>query len=86
MTMTDDKKKALETKITDLEESLSKLKDKLYDEQIEEQHEAIDHLDEYLEEIDSRYSNLKDFWAILGKEIKELFSVQKEEDDKQDEG
>ena len=42
--MTDERKKELKAKITDLEESLSKLKNKLSEEQIEEQHEAIDNL------------------------------------------
>ena len=74
MSITKERKKELEGKITDLEESLSNLKEKLNKEQEEEQHEAIDHLDEYLKEIDHRYSNLRDFWAILGDELKELFS------------
>lgn len=74
MNMTDDRKKELEGKITDLEESLSKLKEQLNKEQQEEQHEAINHLEEYLEEVAHRYANLKDFWSIIGQELKELFS------------
>ena len=71
--MTDENKKELETKIVDLEKSLSKLKKKLNEEQIEEQHEAIDNLDVYLDEIDHKYSNLRDFCSIIGTEIKEFF-------------
>ena len=84
MTMTDEKKKKLEEKITDLEESLSNLKSQLNKEQLEEQHEAIDNLDVYLDEIDHRYSNLKDFCSILGQELKELFSKQSESEEKDD--
>lgn len=76
--MTDKRTKELEAKITDLEESLSNLKKKLNKEQIEEQHEAIDNLDVYLDEIDHKYSNLKDFWSILGSEIKDIFSKRSE--------
>lgn len=72
--MTDQRKKELEEKITDLEESLSNLRKKLNEEEIEEQHEAIENLDIYLDEIDHKYSNLRDFWSILGSEIKEFFS------------
>ncbi len=72
--MTDENKKELESKIVDLEKSLSKLKKKLNEEQIEEQHEAIDNLDVYLDEIDHKYSNLRDFWSIIRTEIKEFFT------------
>ena len=78
--MTDERKIELKAKITDLEESLSKLKKKLNEEQIEEQHEAIDNLNIYLDEIDHKYSNLRDFWSILGAEIKEIFSKQSKDD------
>ncbi len=78
--MTDERKKELKAKITDLEESLSKLKNKLSEEQIEEQHEAIDNLNLYLDEIDHKYSNLRDFLSILGAEIKEIFSKKSRND------
>ena len=72
--MTDENKKELESKIIDLEKSLSKLKKKLNEEQIEEQHEAIDNLDVYLDEIEHKYSNLRDFWTVIRTEIKDFFS------------
>ena len=82
MPISDERMKQLEGKITDLEESLSKLKGELHKEREEEQHEAIDNLDEYIDEIDHRYANLHDFWAILGKELRELFSGGEEKQDK----
>ena len=72
--MSEKNKEELERKITDLEKSLSNLRKKLNEEQIEEQHEAIDNLEVYLDEVDHKYSNLRDFWSILGNEIKEFFS------------
>ncbi len=80
MKLTNDRKKELESKITDLEDSLTNLKQQLNKEKEEEQHEAIDNLDDYLEEIDHKYTNLKDFWSILGKEIKGLFSRRADDD------
>lgn len=82
MTIPDKRKKELEEKITDLEDSLTKLKTQLNREQIEEQHQAIDHLDDYLDEVDHKYSNLKDFWSLLGAEIRELFSKHSDDDTK----
>ncbi|MEM7009163.1 MAG: hypothetical protein AAF462_08525 [Thermodesulfobacteriota bacterium] len=73
MNMSDERKKELEAKITDLERSLANLRTKLNEEQLEEQHQAIDNLDVYLDEIDHKYSHLKDFWTILTRELKELF-------------
>ena len=80
MTMPPEKKEELAHKISDLEKSLSDLKEQLGKEQIQEQHEAIDHLDDYLKEIDHKYSKLKIFWSILAKEIRGLLSGSSEDD------
>lgn len=69
-----DHKKELERKIADLEESLSTLKDKLSEQDETAQHDAIDNLDKYLDEIEHKYSNLRAFWSILGNELKGIFS------------
>ncbi|MBO8093254.1 MAG: hypothetical protein J7D60_08100 [Prosthecochloris sp.] len=71
------RREELEAKIVDLEASLNALKKQLRDEVEQEQHRDIDHLDEYIDEVNHRYSNLKDFWHIVGKELRERFARKK---------
>jgi len=68
------RREQLEERITDLEASLDKLKKQLREEIEDEQHKDIDHLEEYLDEINHRYTNLRDFWYIVRRELRELFA------------
>lgn len=68
------RKKELEAKIADLEASLNNLKQQIGQESTEDHQKKIDHLEEYLDEINHRYTNLRDFWQIVHKELKELFA------------
>lgn len=63
----------LEGKIAELESTLLSLRQRLDAVKALEQHEAVDHLEQCLEEVDSRYSNLKDFGWLLLSDIKKLF-------------
>ncbi|WP_317932112.1 hypothetical protein [Halioxenophilus sp. WMMB6] len=62
----------LVTQIAHLEQTLSDLKGKLAELEALEQHEAVDHLEEYLVEADERYSHLKDFGDMLLNDLKKL--------------
>lgn len=72
--MKPDDKKELKKKIEDLEQSLTSLRDKLNQQDETAKHKAIDDLDKYLDEIDHKYSNLRDFWSMLGDELKGIFA------------
>ncbi len=76
------KKEELESKIIDLERSLDALKQQLREEVEEEQHRDIDHLEEYLDEVDHRYGNMKDFWHIVRDELRERFARKKMTEEK----
>lgn len=65
--------KVLKEKISDLEGSLSELKRRLKQNERNAQHEAIDNLEFYLEQVDRKYVNLRSFWAILAAELRMLF-------------
>lgn len=67
------RKHELQCRIEDLESSLSELKGKLKEEEENEQHAAIDNLEVYLEAVDSKYANLRDFWPIMLEEFRGLF-------------
>lgn len=56
-------KEELARKISDLETTLQDLKRQLREETEAEQHDAIDHLEEYLEQTDHKYANLRTFLA-----------------------
>ena len=72
MSQVSTRKEELEHKISDLQETLQDLKRQL-NEQIEtEQHEAIDHLEDYLEQADHKYANLREFVVTLLNEIRDL--------------
>jgi len=76
MTATDTRarRESLETRIADLEDTLSRLKAELRAEEESEQHAAIDRLEEMFGELDNRYGNLRDFWSILRAEVRDLFT------------
>ncbi|WP_294343337.1 hypothetical protein [Prosthecochloris sp.] len=76
------RKKELEARIADLETSLSNLKQQLREEVSQEHQEGIDHLEEYLDEINHRYTNLRDFLQVVRQELKELFGRKKAADRK----
>ncbi|WP_447968674.1 hypothetical protein [Nitrospira sp. M1] len=69
------RKQALEQKVDELEDTLLQLKQQLKKEREAEQHEAIDHLEEYLEQVNNKYANLQGFWKVLRKEIAELLPI-----------
>jgi chromosome segregation ATPase len=66
------RKQALQSRIGELEDTISHLKDELKKEEESEQHAAIDNLEKYLSELDNKYSNLKEFWQVLREEIRDL--------------
>jgi uncharacterized coiled-coil protein SlyX len=68
-------KQSLETKISELEETLAQLKKQLQKETEAEQHAAIDNLDVYFEAVNNKFKNLQDFWPILRDELKALFAT-----------
>lgn len=67
------RKQELETKIADLEDSLSALKQQLKRQEEDVQHEAIDNLEFYLEQVDHKYKNFRSFWSIIAGELRDLF-------------
>lgn len=66
-------------KIADLEHALNKAKQKLMKEIAKEQHQAIDHLEGYFDEVDHRYANLREFWTLIKHEIHDLLGHNKRE-------
>ncbi|GAA6167155.1 hypothetical protein [Sessilibacter corallicola] len=63
----------LHEKIAMLEGTLVELKSKLNEIEEQEQHEAIDHLEKYLEELNHHYSHLQSVGQILVKELHKVF-------------
>jgi hypothetical protein len=70
-------KDELSNRISDLEDSLKQLKTQLHHLEEGEQHEAIDNLEIYLEQIDHKYDNLRSFWGVAVNEFRELFGKSK---------
>jgi len=66
------KTRKLETKISELEEKITAEKKQLFKVIAIEQHEAIDHLETYLEEVDHKYANLRGFWKTIKKEFRDM--------------
>ncbi len=66
------RKQELEHKISDLESSLADMKQRLCQEIESEQHRAIDHLEVYLEEVDHKYTNMRELLMMLITEIRHL--------------
>jgi len=73
-------KQELDNRIADLEESLQQLKMQLNHLEEDEQHEAIENLEMYLEQIDNKYDNLRSFWSVVVHEFQELFKQSQNED------
>jgi cob(I)alamin adenosyltransferase len=59
-----------ENRIRELRESLNELEDELARHKADEsaQHALIDHLDEYIDAVDDKFSSLKMFWHTLRQE------------------
>jgi len=66
-------KEELERKIADLETTLQDLKRQVREQTEAEQHDAINHLEEYLEQADHKYANLRIFLVTVLNEIRALF-------------
>lgn len=67
------RKEELERQITDLEMTLHDLKRQVQEEIEVEQHDAINHLEEYLEQADHKYANLRELVVTVLNEIRDLF-------------
>ena len=70
----------LENKISDLEETLHDLKHQLHAQSEAEQHDAIDHLEDYLEQVDHKYANFREFVEMLLVEVRGLFAGESNKD------
>lgn len=74
MNIQQSRKHELEQKINDLELSLSELKFQFKLQEEKEQHEAIDNLGFYLDQVDNKYENLRIFRSIIAEELREFFN------------
>lgn len=68
------KKQELETQIEELESALAHLKARLKELEKQEQHDAIDHLDEHLKMLDHKWDNLREFWPLVLQELREFLN------------
>ena len=75
MTEFKDRREVLEQKIRDMETALARLKSELKVEAERDQHEAIDHLEQYMSEVDNSNANLQEFFRVLKEEIAKLFGA-----------
>lgn len=64
----------LQSKIDDMEAKLARMKTQLATLEAAEQHDAIDHLEECLDEVEHSFGNLKTFGQALVADLKKLFS------------
>ena len=62
----------LERKVEALETHLAELKRRLKAVESAEQHDAINYLDEYLQEVDHEYDDIRAFWPEVLKELRAL--------------
>jgi predicted nuclease with TOPRIM domain len=67
------KKQELESKIEELESAISDLKTRLHEVEIDEQHKAIENMDDLFGALDHKWDSLRDFWPVALEEIKEFF-------------
>jgi chromosome segregation ATPase len=74
MNQTTSRKEELQNKISELEESLTTLKDALRKEEEAEQHKAIDQLECCFSEINDRFANLQEFWRLLKEDFNKVFN------------
>ncbi len=73
------KKQELEQHIVELERSIAELRMQLKQLEEADQHEAIDHLEACMEEMEHRWDGLKEFWPLLRSELREMFVKMKGE-------
>ena len=73
-------KEELERKISDLETVLHDLKHQLQEQIEAEQHNAIDHLEDYIEQADRKYAVLRDFVLTVLNEIRDLLQGESAKD------
>ncbi|MDA8017670.1 MAG: hypothetical protein MPN21_09505 [Thermoanaerobaculia bacterium] len=73
MSTLDNRKEELSNRIQELETALGGLKSQLHEIEEIEQHEAIDNLERYLDQVDHKFRNLGDLWTLLVDEMKGLF-------------
>lgn len=71
------KREELTRRVEELESSLAELKRGIEELEEKDQHEAIDHLDEYLEDIDHKYENVKRFLPVLVDDLRALLHLKK---------
>ena len=74
------RKQELEHKITDLEATLHNLKQELREQVEVEQHDAINHLEDYLEQVDHKYANMREFLELVLSEVRALFQDESHKD------
>lgn len=72
-----EKKEELTRRLQELEESIDGLKRGLHNLEESEQHEAIDHLEEYLEQVEHKYENVRSFLPLVLTELRSLFSARR---------
>lgn len=60
-------------KIRELREAIAQLERELEKDIEREQHEAIEHLEDYFKMVDSKFDNLKLLWEALKAELKQMF-------------
>ena len=70
--LSDRHQQELQDRIEELEETLSRLKEKLREQRETQQHLAIDNLEGYLDEVDHKAESLKRFWLVITDEIRRL--------------
>ena len=76
---TNAKKQELEQHIVELERSIAELRQQLRQLEEADQHEAIDHLEACMAEMEHRWDGLKAFWPLLQSELREVFGKMKGE-------
>jgi len=66
-------KAELENKIANLETRLADLKERLARIEQSEQHDAVDHVDEYMEVLEQEFASLREYWPVALQELRNLF-------------
>lgn len=66
------RREELQAKIEDIENTLRNLREQLRTEEENDQHQMIDHLEDYFGEIDNKYANFREFLNVLRAELREL--------------
>lgn len=74
------KKEELERQISDLEQTLHDLKRQFHAEIEAEQHDAIEHLEDYLQQADHKYANLRELLVTVLNEIRGLLNPSSNKD------